>query len=37
MYILIFFFIFFCKEFKFIENAVQNYAFLLYIYKFFKK
>lgn len=37
MYILIYHF-FFCKEFKFIiENAVQNYAFLLYILKFFKK
>lgn len=35
MYILIY--DFFCKELKFIENAVQNYAFLLYILKFFKK
>lgn len=33
----ILFFFFFGKEFKFIENAVQNYAFLLYILKFFKK
>lgn len=28
---------FFGKELKFIENVVQNYAFLLYILKFFKK